>query len=177
MTTHVIALNGGSSSGTSTLARALQDTLTAPWLTFGVDAFIAALPPRLLSSPDGLLLGADGQVSAGPAFRALETGWRHGIAATARAGTGVILDEVLLGGRAGQDGWQSALEGLNVLWVGVRCAPEIATARERARGDRVAGMAASQAHLVHQGVRYDLEVDSGRTSPADCAREIAEWVR
>ncbi|MFE5738737.1 chloramphenicol phosphotransferase CPT [Streptomyces celluloflavus] len=177
MTTDVIVLNGGSSSGTSSVARALQDVLDRPWLTFGVDSFIDALPPALMSSPDGLVLAPDGGVAAGPVFRTLNNAWARGVAAVARAGTGVILDEVFLGGRAEQDRWRTALDGLDVLWVGVRCAPEIARDRELARGDRVAGMAESQAHAVHRGVRYDLEVDTGRAGPADCAREIAARVR
>lgn len=176
MTTDVIVLNGGSSAGTSTLARALQETLPRPWLTFGVDTFAGALPPALMDSPDGLVLAPDGTVSVGPAFRALETGWLHGIAAMARAGTGIILDEVLLSGAAGQDRWRRALDGLTVLWVGVHCDPATAAARELARGDRVVGMAATQAALVHQGVHYDLEVDTTSTGAPACARRIASHV-
>lgn len=176
MTTDVIVLNGGSSAGTSTLARALQETLPRPWLTFGVDTFAGALPPALMDSPDGLVLAPDGTVSVGPAFRALETGWLHGIAAMARAGTGIILDEVLLSGAAGQDRWRRALDGLTVLWVGVHCDPATAAARELARGDRVVGMAATQAALVHQGVHYALEVDTTSTGAPACARRIASHV-
>ncbi|MFE2228771.1 chloramphenicol phosphotransferase CPT [Streptomyces kronopolitis] len=176
MTTHVIVLNGGSSAGTSTLARALQETLPRPWLTFGVDTFVAALPPALTDSPDGLVLAPDGTVSVGPAFRALETAWLHGIAEMARAGAGIILDEVLLSGAAGQARWSRALDGLAVLWVGVHCDPATAAARELARGDRVVGMATTQAALVHQGVDYDLEVDTTSTSPAACAELVASHV-
>lgn len=35
------------------------------------------------------------------------------------------------------------------------------------------GMAASQAEIVHQGVVYDLEVDTSHTESLDCARTIA----
>jgi chloramphenicol 3-O phosphotransferase len=63
-----------------------------------------------------------------------------------------------------------------VLWVGVRCDPAIAAGREIARGDRVAGMAASQAEMVHEGVGYDLEVDTGHAESLACARAIAARV-
>ena len=63
-----------------------------------------------------------------------------------------------------------------MLWVGVRCAPEVAAGREIARGDRIDGMAASQATIVHEGVRYDIEVDTGTTESIDCARAIAAFV-
>jgi chloramphenicol 3-O phosphotransferase len=38
-------------------------------------------------------------------------------------------------------------------------------------------MAASQAELVHQGVRCDLQVDTTHTEALDCARAIAARVR
>ncbi|MFE3776456.1 chloramphenicol phosphotransferase CPT [Streptomyces sp. NPDC059122] len=176
MTTDVIVLNGGSSAGVSSLARALQDTLPRPWLTFGVDTFVDALPPSLTSAPDGLTVGPDGEVTVGPAFRRLESAWCQGVAAIARTGTGVIVDEVFLGGATGQARWRAALDGLDVLWVGVHCDPEIAAARERARADRVPGMAAAQAELVHRGVRYDLTVDTGRMDAVGCAGRVAACV-
>jgi chloramphenicol 3-O phosphotransferase len=62
-----------------------------------------------------------------------------------------IVDEVFLGGTASQQRWKKALGALRVLWIGVRCASAVAAGREIARGDRVTGMAASQAEVVHQG--------------------------
>jgi chloramphenicol 3-O phosphotransferase len=91
----------------------------------------------------------------------------------ARAGARIIFDDVFLGGAASQQRVRAALEGLTVLWVGVRCASEIAAGREIARGDRAAGMAALQAETVHQGVVYDVEIDTGHTESLDCARVIA----
>ncbi|GCD37161.1 putative O-phosphotransferase [Streptomyces chrestomyceticus JCM 4735] len=179
--TDVVVLNGGSSSGTSTLIRQLQDVLPRPWLTFGVDSFIEALPPSLVvpeasDTAPGLGLAPDGSITVGPVFRALQADWQEGVAAIARTGTGVLLDEVFLGGAEGQERWRRTLKGLSVLWVGVRCAPETAAAREAARGDRITGMAASQAELVHRGVTYDIEVDTGVTDPLTCARQIAAHV-
>ena len=55
-------------------------------------------------------------------------------------------------------------------------APEIAAGREIARGDRAGGMAASQAETVHQGVVYDIEIDTSHTESLDCARVIAARV-
>ncbi|MFD7661640.1 chloramphenicol phosphotransferase CPT [Streptomyces sp. NPDC059788] len=179
--TDVVVLNGGSSSGTSTIVRQLQGLLPRPWLTFGVDSFIEALPPSLVTpeasaAAPGLGLAPDGSITVGPVFRALQTDWQEGVAAIARTGTGVLLDEVFLGGGAGQERWRRTLKGLSVLWVGVRCAPETAAAREAARGDRVTGMAKSQAELVHQGVAYDIEVDTTDTDPLTCAHRIAAHV-
>ncbi|MER6049775.1 hypothetical protein ABT168_20375 [Streptomyces sp. NPDC001793] len=123
MTTQAIVLNGGSSAGDTSLARALQNVLPRPWLTFGVDAFVETLPPALTSAPDGLDVAPDGTVTVGPVFRRLEAAWRHGVAAIARTGTGVIIDDVFLGGATGQQQWRTALDGLDVLWVGVHVRP------------------------------------------------------
>lgn len=166
-------INGGSSSGKSTIVRALQAVLPEPWLTFGVDTLVAAMPGGDQGTPGVLEFAPDGGVSVGPAFRTLEAAWIAGLAAMARAGAGLIIDEVLLGGADGQRRWQQALHDLEVLWVGVRCDPAVAAAREAARGDRVPGMAASQAGIVHHGVAYDLEVDTTHTEALTCARAIA----
>jgi chloramphenicol 3-O phosphotransferase len=172
----VIIVNGASSTGKTSLIRALQNLLVDDWLTFGTDSLITAMPLRLDGHPDGLMIYADGRVTIGPAYKALEVSWRHGLAAMARAGVRLVLDEVMLGGADEQRLWFEALDGVNTLWVGVRCDPAVAAAREMARGDRVVGMSALQAGPVHAGVTYDLEIDTSDATPDDCARLIADRV-
>lgn len=169
----MIIVNGGSSSGKSGIVRCLQAVLPDPWLAFGVDSFVDAMPARMQASDEGIEIAADGTVSVGADFRELETAWTEGVVAMARAGARVIVDEVFLGGASSQQRWQKALGELNVLWVGVRCESAVAAGREVARGDRVRGMAALQADVVHEGVTYDLEVDTTHTEPLVCARTIA----
>lgn len=176
MTIQVIVLNGGSSSGKSSLARGLQAVLPDPWLTFSVDTLIEAMPASMTGAASGIEFAPDGGVSVGAEFRALEAAWIEGIAAMARAGARVIVDEVFLGQAESQQRWVKALRGLGVLWVGVRCEPQVAAAREAARGDRAVGMAESQADVVHEGVKYDLEVDTSYTESLECARAIAAHV-
>jgi chloramphenicol 3-O phosphotransferase len=176
VTTQVIVLNGGSSSGKSGIARCLQAVLSDPWLAFGVDTLIQAMPLALQMSATGIEFAPDGEVVVGPEFRTLEAAWITGIAAMARAGARIIIDEAFLGGAASQQRWQDALGALRVLWVGVRCDAAVAAGREMARGDRVTGMAAAQAELVHQGVCYDLQVDTTHTEALECARTIAARV-
>jgi chloramphenicol 3-O phosphotransferase len=173
----VIVLNGGSSSGKSGLARCLQAVLPDPWLTFGVDTLVEAMPAAMRSSETGIAFAPDGTVIVGPEFMTVQAAWTEGIAAMARAGARIIIDEVFLGGAASQQRWQRALDGLRVVWVGVRCESAVAEGREIARGDRVTGMAASQAELVHRGVAYDLEVDTTHTESMECARTIAARLR
>jgi chloramphenicol 3-O phosphotransferase len=177
VTTRVIVLNGGSSSGKSGIARCLQAVLPDPWLAFGTDTLVEAMPVSTRMSAAGIEFAPDGEVIVGPEFRTLEAAWIAGIDAMARAGARIIVDEVFLGGPASQQRWKDALGPLDVLWVGVRCESAVAAGREIARGDRVAGMAASQADVVHQGIVYDLEVDTTHAEALDCARAIAARVR
>jgi chloramphenicol 3-O phosphotransferase len=48
VSTDVIVVNGGSSSGKSGIVRCLQAILPQPWLNRGVDDLVDRLPPALL---------------------------------------------------------------------------------------------------------------------------------
>lgn len=178
--TQVIVLNGGSSSGKSSIARALQQVLPSPWLSWSIDDLVDALPRSLAGDGDGsgpgIEFGPTGEVAVGDVFSKAQVAWLTGIAAMVRAGERIILDDVFLAGGASQERMRTHLAGLEVLWVGVRCSPQIAAKREAARGDRVTGMAALQADAVHQGVAYDVTVDSGAASALACAHLIAAVV-
>ena len=169
-------LNGGSSSGKSGIARCLQAILPDPWLAVGDDMLIEAMPASMQASEAGIEFAADGTVSVGPEYRALQAAWMEGVAAMAWAGARVIVDEIFLGGAVSQQRWQKVLAGLDVLWVAVRCDGDVAAGRELARGDRIQGMAVSQAEVVHRGVVYDLEVDTTHTEALVCARAIAAHI-
>ncbi|MFJ1969552.1 chloramphenicol phosphotransferase CPT [Streptomyces sp. NPDC087903] len=176
MRTQVIVLNGGSSSGKSGIVRCLQAVLPDPWLAYGIDSLIEAMPASLQTAGGGIDITADGVVNIGSVFRELEAAWMAGIAAMAEAGARIVVDDVFLGGAASQRRWQKALGGLGVLWVGVRCDSEVAAGREIGRGDRPRGMAAAQAETAHRGVVYDLEVDTTHTESLECARAVAARV-
>lgn len=176
MSTQVIVLNGGSSAGKTGITRCLKAILPQPWISLSADDLVDRLPPSLTESDSGIVFGPDGEVVLGAAFREIETAWTTGVAAMARAGARIVIDDVFLGGQASQERLRAHLSGLEVLWVGVRCDPEVVAAREVARGDRPIGMAALQAESVHHGVVYDVEVDTTHTEALSCARTIAEHV-
>lgn len=159
-------------------------------MTLGVDDLIRAMPggaevDELAVARPGedhpvvvgpIEFSPDGSVIVNDDFRRMEAAWNTGLAAIGRCGTGLIIDEVFLGGRSSQDRLATALSGLPVVWVGVRCDPEVAEARERERRDRVAGMARLQAERVHEGVVYDLVLDTSACKTADCAQAIASYL-
>jgi chloramphenicol 3-O phosphotransferase len=72
VTTQVIVLNGGSSSGKSGIARCLQAVLPDPWLALGVDVLVDAMPASMRTSDTGIEFAAAGGVTVGPRFRSLQ---------------------------------------------------------------------------------------------------------
>jgi chloramphenicol 3-O phosphotransferase len=189
----VIVLNGASSSGKSTLAVALQDILDETWLIFGIDTLISAIPIKLLAMHEeatigarprahevregGIAFDADGDITVGPEFQRLEAAWLEGLASIAATGTRLILDEVFLDGALSQDRLRKSLVGRTVAWIGVTCDADLAMRRERDRGDRVVGQFERQAERAHEGVHYDLVVDTSVRPPDEIAQQIAEHVR
>ena len=184
----IVVLNGASSAGKSTIATSFRDRRAAAgdlWLLIGIDDYLAKLPVEWLDlglpggpgahARDGLALrpGADGRdLHVGPVCRRLLRAYYAAVAAAARAGLNVLVDEVVVDETAWHD-WQVALEGLSVVWVGVRCSLEVAEARERRRGDRPHGMTRAQVTTVHRHARYDVEIDTSELTPAEGAAEFA----
>lgn len=167
-------LNGGSSAGKSTIAGCLQKLLDDPWLTLGVDDLIVAMGSVIPETDSAIVFNSDGTVVTDERFRKTENSWYQGLAAMARAGTGIIVVDAFLGGASSQSRLDAALSGLQVLWVGVHCDADVASRRELQRPDRVHGMAKAQSILVHEGVRYDIEVDTTSREAEDCARTILD---
>lgn len=177
MSAEVVVLNGTSSSGKTSIGRCLQGLLGRNWLLLGVDDLIRVMPWQDPRDPESTLaIASDGTVTVADEFRSVEDAWYKGLAAMARAGAGIIVDEVFLGGEKSQARLRAAMEGVRVVWVGVHCDPDVAEERERHRPDRVPGMARRQAETVHAGVVYDLVVDTADASPEECARAIASYV-
>lgn len=171
----LIFLNGGSSAGKTTLGRALQSTLADPWLLVGIDLLIWTLPPEIINDPDGLSV-REGVISRGELFVPLYLGFQAAVAALARSGVNVLVDDITVDGLTDQERWNQVLQDLEVCWIGVHCAPEVAAAREAGRGGRLPGIARHQAQSVHEGVRYDVEVDTGALDLQEEIAVIAEWL-
>lgn len=181
----IVFLNGTSSAGKTTLAKALQESLDEPYLCMGIDHFLPSVPPRLFVYTDEekhglvegwLLLFRDGKLAAVPQLGAtalhLFQGMYATISALADAGINVIFDDVIYNPRVLQSAVQELSER-NVLFVGVRCPLEVVIRREQARGDR-AGGAALFHPLVHAHGIYDLEVDTSLHSAQECADQIKD---
>jgi len=166
----IIILNGTSSSGKTSLVKALQQILDEPYLDAGIDRFLWMLPKRYLDRPlwDEVLGLA---VKAGPTGHTLMSGMHRAIAALSRAGNHVIADHVLVERQWLQE-CADLFGDLPAFFVGVRCPLEILEQREKSRIDRTLGQARAQFDLVHAHGIYDLEVDTSVSSPEECALQI-----
>ena len=120
---------------------------------------------------EGFAWSDDATIVPGPVGQRLAAGMRVALAAFARTGNDVLVDDVFIE-RAWLDGWRRELDGIDWLLVGVMAPAHVLEERERARGNRVAGEARAQVDLIHRGIEYDLTVDTARQSPEECARAI-----
>jgi chloramphenicol 3-O phosphotransferase len=97
---------------------------------------------------------------------------RQSIAAMAREGNNLIVDDVLLEDEMAE--YASLLAEVTFHAVGVFAPLDVLEAREREREDRMIGLARWQYDRVHHGKRYDLELDTGNATPIECATLIKQ---
>ena len=179
-------LNGVGSVGKSSIAKALQNITTEPYLHVEMDAFLQMLPDTYQNHPDGLSFETTIEggkpsvfVRTGTVAERAFRGMRHAIAAMAAAGNNLIVDEVIFGNVTTEYGnvlseYRMLLAPFQLYLVGVHAPIEILEERERRRGDRLIGLARWQYGHVHQGIAYDLEIDAGLATAAECALKIKE---
>jgi len=197
----IVLLNGTSSSGKTSIARALQEVMDEPFIHTGSDHFHAAFPQRFVVPSDGIApADAEGfllvfagkvqifetpegqrgfaggtltEVRIGPAGLRLNAGMYRAVAALASAGNNVVVDAVIHDPRVLTMA-VDALHDTGALFVAVRCPLAVVQAREAARGDRGRGGAAAFFAGVHAHGVYDLELDTARLDPHTCALRIKE---
>ncbi|MES0862456.1 AAA family ATPase [Ruegeria sp. SCPT10] len=164
---HIIVLHGASSSGKSTIARALQKKIELPFWHISIDHL-----------RDSGVLPLDRYRAAEfdwPSDRAaFFDGFHRSVAAYADAGNHLILEHIL-----DTPGWVEQLQSLfrahDVLFVAVHCPLPVLTERERRRGDRPLGSAERDNATIHIGRRYDLEVTSTDGTDLCVDAILATW--
>ncbi|MBM7437406.1 chloramphenicol phosphotransferase CPT family protein [Streptomyces sp. HB132] len=160
----IIFLNGTSSSGKSSIARELLGVLGETYFHMPVDAFHAMRRgPELPHDELAAMLGRTWR------------GFHRAVAGMAAAGNNIVVDHVF------SEPWRlhdclGLFTPRDVVLVGVRCSLPELERRERARGDRPAGLAARQFDRVHAHGVYDVECDTERAGAVECARLIAEFL-
>lgn len=185
-----VFLNGTSSAGKTSLAHALQEVLTEPYVHVALDQFRDGLPDRfrgLNSAPgsaghDGLNVVPilDGEkpytaIQFGESGRTMLKGMRRAMAAMARVGNNIIIDDILLEPEFLQD-YIDVFEGLDVVFVGVRCPLNVINAREQDRPGRFPGTAYGHFESCHAHGIYDVEVDTSAGLPLECAEQVKQFM-
>ncbi len=168
----IIYLNGPSSSGKTTLAKALQHAFQELFLHVGIDKIIGWMPEKVNNWTGGEApLGYSwkkGTDESGNSIQELQIGpYAEKIAKTfqeialmlAKIGHHLIIDDVSFGKKQ-VDEWKELLKDFKVLWIGVNAPLSVLEEREKERGNRIVGSARGQFHKVHVDATYDLEVDT-----------------
>ncbi len=164
---HIIFLHGASSSGKSTIARALQKEISLPFWHISIDHLkdSGALPTARYQN---------GEFDWTQDRVAFFNGFHASIAAYADAGNNLILEHILDG-----PGWAKDLKNLlrahDVLFVSVQCPLPVLREREQIRGDRPTGSAEQDHAFIHTGRQYDLEVDSTEGTESCVKAILAAW--
>ncbi len=191
----VIFLNGTSSAGKTTLARELQERLPVPYQHIALDQFRDGLATKYrgLNSPTGTpgqlglnvvpvacapeqstadkKTGIYTQIRFGAVGKQMLQGMRRAIAAMARAGNNVIIDDIILEPEFLAD-YLAALRDINVYFVGVCCPIATINQREGRRPGRFPGTAQGHFEVCHRHNCYDIEVDTASLTPGQCAAQV-----
>ena len=180
----ILLLVGTSSAGKSTLARYLQDGLPEHYLLIGLDD-VFRMVSRRWGGGYGGPLSAQGfrydreavlqaqVIRYGPVGMRVLDGMQRAVAAFARAGNHVIVDEMLLDERV-LAGWVKHLKGFQTYLIKVTATLQSLEQREQQRGNE-RGLA--RGHLKVNDVRYcDFLIDTTEKHPQVCAEEIIHWV-
>lgn len=165
----VILLNGATSSGKSSIARALQCEIEEPFWQFSIDHLRDAgvLPLDRIRRGD---------------FRWAELrdaffdGFHRSLPAFAGAGNNLIVEHIVET-RAWLECLVKLLHGFDVFFVGVHCPLDELERREAARGDRPTGGARRDFETIHRHAIYDLELDGLVTPTANAMSLISAWRR
>lgn len=181
----VIILNGPSSVGKSSIIKAFQQLNKKPWLSIGIDNFfVGVLPPKfyLEDTPEHhtimhgipsidtqgnkvftLIIGHEG--------KKVIKGMHRAIAAYAQSGNNVIVDYINYDPLFIND-LKNVLQEIPVLWIGIHASLESIEQREKLRGTSPQGHARSHYATVHQGINYDLQLDTDKLTPSESAQLI-----
>lgn len=183
----IIFLNGCSSAGKSTIAKAIQCLSEKPYLLIGIDTFFHMMPSAYVGFgdkadqgfhfvPEHDEVGPLMRIENGPYGQALGKTIPKVIQTFADHGHDLILDEVLFGDES-LNGYVQALKGHTVYFIGVMCDLKTLQEREILRGDRALGLGRDQIGRVHTPERsYDMAVDTTCASAFECGKAILKFI-
>lgn len=113
------------------------------------------------------------KIAKGDFGKQVNDAYRTTVAHLASGGLNVIVDDVCDGNNELQI-WREILKGYDCIFIGVFCNGEELERREQNRGNRKLGIAIEQSLRVHQGIKYDLAIDTGLHSSKQCVEIIKQ---
>ena len=176
----IVILNGTPRSGKSSIATVIQNTFEGVWMNLGVDQFKQMTPERYQPGI-GLRPGGE-RPDLEPLIVILYHAMYEAIAQHSRLGLNVVVDvghhDAYSVPRGILPNCAQLLQGLPVLFVGVRCPLKVIMERRRATwhvdGDSVPKAVSLWQQAVHVPGIYDLEVDTSVLSSEECAGVIRQ---
>ncbi len=165
MNSVAIVLNGTSSSGKTSIAKALQRQVSAPVILAQSDTFFGMFNwPALVSD----------EIKK-ECFRVCVESFHANLSILSTKPFLLVVDQVFE-----QHAWfeacQKALQHKKTYYIGIHCPLKILEERELARGDRGIGIAKGQFDSVHLQKPYALELDSSVATPDECASAIIQFI-
>ncbi|MBT3827738.1 hypothetical protein HOL34_00455 [bacterium] len=186
----VVILNGPSSVGKSSIIKLFQEKNEKLWLGIGIDSFFVGVlsskfyledKPEHHAVMRGIAsVNSDGNkvfdLCIGEVGQKVIKGMNRAIGAYARAGNNVIVDYINYDSSWIED-LKAALSGVKVVFIGVKATLETIEAREKIRATSPQGHARSHYDSVHQGIVYDLVLDTENKTASQAAQELMEFIR
>jgi len=156
-----VVLNGASSAGKTSIARAMQRISLTPILHASLNTFTDMFYwPAVV-----------GDETRQECHRIGVANFHAALSILAANRFILVIDHVFE-----QPAWfeacRDALREKQTYFIGVHCPLPILEEREKARGDRKVGLAKSQFDRVHLGRTYALELDTSVMRADDCAGSI-----
>ena len=153
-----ILLNGPSSAGKSSVAKALKQMLPGSG------------GAAIISLDDYLQMSANEPIWEDDVFSVMPRMCKD-VSSALRDGKTVIIDHVITSPRI-YSALKNAVAGFQMKTVLVSCDTETLRLREAERGDRCLGSAEASLQYLYPKTGYDLCVDSGKASPSALAEAI-----
>jgi chloramphenicol 3-O phosphotransferase len=197
MSNAIILLHGTSSTGKTSTARTLQNIFPAPLIYLSLDTWIRqCLSPRFYEPATKLAdVKQDSEVKQGTHFLlpntlenplpwpmvgsgkvandTIEMMYQSALNFYAK-GYWVVLDHVLLNSKW-RDLFLSMTKDCRRILVKMTCDANLLAEREKARGDRMQNVYLALLNTIHQGMNYDLTIDTSHITPLQAAQKIMDF--
>ena len=160
MNRKIILLNGPSSSGKSSLSRALRELIARER---SENYEIVSIDDHMKISTSETIYEDDVYEISGEMCEKIRELYD--------AGNGVVIDHVITSERI-YDQLIDSMAPVKADTVHIVCPLEVLLKREEERGDRCAGSAEASYTYLYPKEGYDVEVDTGSLSSAEAARKI-----